>query len=489
MIDLTPDRREALGRAALDWVLQYFNDVSDPPVYPRVTVEQLDRLIAEPLPREPQPAATVMAQFAALAALGRKNGHPRMFGYVQSSASFAGVVGDFLTSALNQNVTSWRSAPSATTVERQVVEWLKDLVGFDPAGAGLLLSGGSLANFAALAVALRASSDADINGRGVAALPGRARVYASSMAHLSIAKAASLIGIGRDAMSTVPIDREHRMDVAALDRQLAADRTAGFHPVCVVANAGEVNTGAIDPLDEIADVCAARQVWLHVDGTYGGFAARAPSAAAALAGLRRADSVSLDPHKWLFAPLDAGCLLVRDAAQLRRTFVHGAAYVDVIADAGMSEFAFWDLGPELSRRFRALKIWFALKCHGAEALVAAIESNIAVARGLASAIHASDDFELLAPVPLSIVCFRYVPAALRPGDKGAGKSDQAISTFNRALMVELQRDGAAYLSNAMIAGDFALRACIVNYRTTVADIDELLSAIRRVAADMIREAS
>jgi glutamate/tyrosine decarboxylase-like PLP-dependent enzyme len=489
MMDFTADQREALGRAALDWVLQYFNDASDPPVYPRVTVEQLDRLIAEPLPQEPQPAAAVMAQFAALAALGRKNGHPRMFGYVQSSAGFAGVVGDFLASALNQNVTSWRSAPSATTVERQVVEWLKDLVGFDPAGAGLLLSGGSLANFAALAVALRASTDADINGRGVGALPGRARVYASGMAHMSIAKAASLMGIGRDAMATIPTDREHRMDVAALDRQLAADRAAGFHPVCVVASAGEVNTGAIDPLNEIADVCAGRQVWLHVDGSYGGFAARAPSAATALEGLRRADSLSLDPHKWLFAPLDAGCLLVRNGAHLRRTFVHGAAYVDVIADAGMSEFAFWDFGPELSRRFRALKIWFALKCHGAAALTSAIESNIAVARRLAAAIDGSEDFELLAPVPLSIVCFRYVPAALRTGSKDDEERDRALNAFNRGLLVELQRDGAAYLSNAMIGGVFALRACIVNYRTTVADIDELLSAIRRVAADLSRETS
>jgi glutamate/tyrosine decarboxylase-like PLP-dependent enzyme len=198
--------------------------------------------------------------------------------------------------------------------------------------------------------------------------------------------------------------------------------------------------------------------------------------------------VSLDPHKWLFAPLDVGCLLVRDAAHLRRTFVHAAAYVDVIADAGMSEFAFWDLGPELSRRFRALKIWFALKCHGAEALVAAIESNIGVARELASAITASDDFELLAPVPLSIVCFRYLPASLRTDDKG-GDRHRALNAFNRALMVELQRDGAAYLSNATIDGDFALRACIVNYRTTGADIGELLSAIRRVAAGMIRESS
>ena len=238
---------------------------------------------------------------------------------------------------------------------------------------------------------------------------------------------------------------------------------------------GVFQTGAVDPLDTIADVCVDTGVWFHVDGSYGGFAAGAPRAADALAAIGRADSVSLDPHKWLFAPLDAGCLLVRDPRHLKRAFTHGAAYVDVIADRDMSEFAFWDHGPELSRRFRALKIWFILKCHGARALTAAIDANIAVAQTLAAAIDASADFERLAPAPLSIVCFRYAPAQLR------GRRD-ALNALNRTLMVDVQRDGEAYLSNAMVGDDFALRACIVNYRTTADDAGLLLETIRRVAA-------
>ena len=424
-VELTPAEREALGRAALDWVLGYCEAIAEPPVYPKVAARQLDELVAESLPEEPQPADQVLAQFAALAALGRKNGHPRMFGYVQSPASFAGVVGDFLTSALNQNVTSWRSAPSATVVEHQVIDWLKALVGFEAAAGGILLSGGSLANFAGLTVALRASTTADINTHGIGALPGRPRIYASAMTHMSTPKAAAMMGIGRDAIVQIPVDEEFRMRPGELAAAIQADRAAGLHPVCVVANAGDVNTGAIDPLDAVADVCAGAGLWLHVDGSYGGFAAGAPSVGGALAALGRADSVSLDPHKWLFAPLDVGCLLVRDPKHLRRAFAHGAAYVDVIADRDMSEYAFWEDGPELSRRFRALKIWFLLKVHGARAIRDAIEQNIVVARGLARAIDASPDFERLAPVPLSIVCFRYVPPRLKGRDDANAESERA----------------------------------------------------------------
>ncbi len=476
-IDLSAAEREALGRAALAWALDYFDTTAAAPIYPPVTARGLLALADEPLPETGQPISEAMDHFAALAALGRKNGHPRMFGYVQSSGSFAGVAADFLASALNQNVTSWRSAPSATTVEHLVIDWLKALVGFDPAGSGLLLSGGSFANFAGLAVALRASTGIDINQQGVAALPGPPRIYTSSMTHMSTPKAAAMLGLGRDAIVPIPVDTGFRMDAAALESQILADRAAGCHIICVVANAGDVNTGAIDPLDAIADVCARTGVWLHVDGSYGGLAAGAPRVGAALAALGRADSLSLDPHKWLYAPLDVGCLLVRNGQRLRQAFAQGAAYIDVIADADMSEFAFWDHGPELTRRFRALKIWFILKIHGSHAIRAAIDDNIAVAQHLADLIDASDDFERLAPVPLSIVCFRYVPLSLR----GDGDHTGALNTVNRALMVEVQRDGDSYLSNAQIGDAFALRACIVNYRTRAADAAHLLETIRRLA--------
>jgi glutamate/tyrosine decarboxylase-like PLP-dependent enzyme len=254
-----------------------------------------------------------------------------------------------------------------------------------------------------------------------------------------------------------------------------ADNAAGHHLVCVVANAGDVNTGAIDPLDALADVCGEQGLWLHVDGAYGGFAAAVPRMTGAFAGMARAQSIALDPHKWLFAPLDVGCLLVRDPSDLRQAFSHGASYIDVVADQDMSDFAFWDVSPELSRRFRALKLWFALKCHGVAAFVTTIERNLDLAQRLAAALDASDDFERLAPVPLSIVCFRYVPGEI-------AHDNAALNEFNRRLLVDVQRDGDAYVSNAMIDGAFALRACIVNHRTRETDIAELLAAIRRAAS-------
>ncbi len=468
-IDLTPDERERLGRAALDWALRYFTQQSELPVYPTVGASELTARLSSPLPGDPQDPAHVLAEFDEVARYGRHNGHPRMFGYVQSSGSFAGVVADLLASAINQNVTSWRSAPAATTIEHQVIEWLKQMVGFDPDGGGVLLSGGSFANFAGLAAALRASTDVDLNQQGVAALPGRPRIYTSEMTHMSMPKAASMLGVGKDAIIRIPVDDQLRMRPGALERQIVSDRAAGFHPVCVVATAGDVNTGAIDPLEIIANVCADAQLWLHVDGSYGALAANSPHVRGAMRGLGRADSLSLDPHKWLFAPLDAGCLLVRNAAALRRAFSEGAGYIDVVADREMSDYAYWDHSPELSRRFRALKIWFLLKIHGACAIQAAIDDNIAVAQHLAALIDASDDFERVAPAPLSIVCFRY-----------RHKDD----AFNKALMVEVQRDGESYVSNATIAGRFALRACIVNFRTRREDMARLLGSIRRVAARM-----
>jgi aromatic-L-amino-acid/L-tryptophan decarboxylase len=473
-LELSVSARRELGEAALDWVLRYFAAASVPPLYPTVSAEELTAIAAEPLPRTGAPVAEVLAQFARLAALGRNNGHPRMFGYVQSSGNFAGAVGDFLASALNQNVTSWRSAPSATTIERLAIEWIKTFVGADATSAGIFLGGGSAANAAAIAVALRASTSVDLGEHGVAALPGHARIYASDRVHMSIAKGAALAGLGRAAVRAVPTV-DGCMNVAALARILADDRARGDHHVCVVANAGEVNTGAIDPLDEIADLCAAQHVWLHVDGAYGGFAAAVPRMEAALAGMRRADSISLDPHKWLFAPLDAGCLLVRDERHLRRAFSHGASYIDVLADRDMSAYAFWDVSPELSRRFRALKIWLALKCHGADAFVTAIDRNIELAQRLAAMLDAAEDFERLAPVPLSIVCFRHVPAGLR-------HDESSLNDHNRRLLIEVQRGGESYLSNATLGSSFALRACIVNHRTTVHDLEQLLQDVRDAAA-------
>jgi aromatic-L-amino-acid/L-tryptophan decarboxylase len=469
VFDWTSSEREQLGRDALAWVLEWFSATGERRLYPEISAPALEARLAAPLPMDPQDARAILAEFATHVAVNsRDNGHPRMFGYVQSSGTFVGAVGDFLASALNTNVTSWRSAPAGTTIERQVIGWMQELVGFDAAGHGLLVSGGSMANLVGIVTAVTAAHP-DIADRGVRSLPGEPVIYASNRVHMSIPKAAAIAGLGRHAVRLLPVDDEFRLDVAALDRAIEQDRRDGRVPICVVANVGDVNTGAVDPIEAVAEVCRRRRVWLHADGAYGGFARLAPSAADLLRGLHLVDSISLDPHKWLFVPVDSGCILVRDESALRRAFRYAAEYVDVIATPEMSEYAFWDYGPELTRRFRALKIWMAFKAYGVRALSDAIERNIVLARRLAAMIDDSADFERLAPVPLSIVCFRHT---------GGRESD----AHNREVMLRVQHGGRSYLSNATIDGRFALRVCIVNHRTSDADLVALLDEIRVAAA-------
>jgi glutamate/tyrosine decarboxylase-like PLP-dependent enzyme len=309
-------------------------------------------------------------------------------------------------------------------------------------------------------------------------LSGEPVVYASELVHLSIPRAAAVLGLGRDAVRRIPVDAECRMRLAALEQAIEADRRAGRLPVCVVVNAGDVNTGAVDPIRGAADLCERHGIWLHADGAYGAFAMLAPSGRDVLAGLERVDSVSLDPHKWLHVPVDAGCVLVRDAAALRSAFSMAAGYVDVIATPGASAYAFWDYTPELSRRFRALKVWMVLRCHGTRALGELIERDIMHARQLAALIDGNERFERLAPASLSTVCFRYVPT-------GERMSTGELNTLNREIMLGVQQGGLAYVSNTMLGATFALRVCILNHRTTDADMPRLLEIIE-AAAEAIR---
>ena len=488
-MDLTSKERRALGMQALEHTLAYFDAADDGPIYPRVGAADLTARFEESLPAEPQDGERILTDYQDLVApSGRNNGHPRMFGYVSSSAAFISVLGDLLASTANQNVTSWRSAPGPTTIERLVVRWIAQIVGFDGPPTGLLTSGGSMANFIALAAAVRRQTGVDVTNDGVRALAREPAIYASTMGHLSIPKAAGLLGLGRRSVRQIPVGQDFAVDLQALEQAIVEDARGGRQPIAVVANAGDVNTGAVDSLGEVAEICKRHGLWLHVDAAYGGFAALVPELRERFAGLDRADSVALDPHKWLFVPLDVGCVLVRDAAALRAVFSHGADYMDVLG--ATSDFAFWEYGPELSRRFRALKIWMTLKRHGTIAIGRAIAANVRLAQRLGELVDEAEDFERLAPVGLSIVCFRYVPVELqraRAAATGAAREvvERRLDALNEAITVEVQRGGVdAYFSNATLEGRFALRACLVNYRTRDADLTRLLQTVRGVAGSV-----
>jgi glutamate/tyrosine decarboxylase-like PLP-dependent enzyme len=469
MLDPSADEIRDWGNSVMQFMADYLGDLRDRNVYRHMSSRRIRDRVDQTLPSKGTDFEGLLKVFReAIVPFSRQNGHPRMFGYVQSPGTPLAAFADLLASTLNANLTVWRSAPAPVELERLTIDWIRQILGFNAEAGGLFVSGGSMANFAAIAAA-RQAKDCSL---------GRLRIYASSETHFSIAKAAALLGIGRDNVRHVAVDEHFRIRVDDLIARITADLEAGYVPFCVVANAGTVNTGAVDPLAEIRKVADRFQLWMHVDGSYGAFAVLAKSAVKLFAGIEQADSIALDPHKWLYLPVDVGCVIYRAPEIARSAFAHEAEYTRIIGEKADEAFAFWDYGPELSRRFRALKVWMLLKGVGLDSLGEAIESNLACARHLESMVRASDDFEMAAPVELSIFCFRYVPVRLR------NESSQAIDAFNERLLVALQRDGSSYLSNATLRGRFALRGCVLNYQTTLRDMEILLDDLRRVAKSL-----
>ena len=466
MLDPSADEIRAWGDSVIRFMTDYLGNLRDRGVYRRIFSRRIrDRLDAA-LPTKGTDFDSLLKIFREdIIPFSRQNAHPRMFGYVQSPGIPLAAFADLLASTLNANLTVWRSAPAPVELERLTIDWIRQILGFNAEAVGLFVSGGSMANLAAIAAARQAKADSS----------GRLRIYASSETHFSIAKAAALLGIGRENVRQVAVDEHFKIRTDDLFAKITTDLGAGYVPFCVVANAGTVNTGTVDPLAEIREIADRFQLWMHVDGSYGAFAVLAESARKLFVGMERADSIALDPHKWLYLPVDVGCVIYRDPEKARAAFAHEAEYTRIIGEQGDETFAFWNYGPELSRRFRALKVWMLLKGVGLDALSQAIESNLACARYFESMVRDSDDFEMAAPVELSIFCFRHVPAQVKK------KSPEAIDAFNERLLVALQRDGSSYLSNATLGGRFALRGCVLNYRTTLRDMEILLDDLRRVA--------
>jgi aromatic-L-amino-acid decarboxylase len=467
-LSIPPDEFRAMGRAALDRIAGYYETLADRPILVPTTSAALREQLDQPLPRDGAPFAQLLDELdATIVRHSRHNAHPRFFGYISSPGTPVTTIGSMIQSALNINVTCWRSGPAATEMEHTTINWLKEMLGYPADGIGLYTSGGSMANFAGLAAARSAKAPGNVVRDGVAAAGAAMCVYVSREGHFSVAKAAGMLGLGEANVREIRTDDRLRMDVADLESQVAADRAAGRLPFCVVASAGTTATGAVDPIAGIAASARRNNLWLHVDAAYGGFAALAPSARPLFAGIELADSVALDPHKWLYLPVGCGCVLYRDPAAARAAFSHTADYTRTIGLERDEAFAFWDYGPELSRPFRALDLWLLLKYAGARRLAESIEHNIACAKYFERLVNASADFEMLAPVELSVFCFRY---------KSGSDAD------NERIMLAMQRAGSTYLSNATIRGRFALRGCVLNYRTTEKDMEQILEDARRAAA-------
>jgi aromatic-L-amino-acid/L-tryptophan decarboxylase len=470
MLEPSADDIHDWGNSVTQFIIEYLGGLRDHPVYRHTSSREIRSGLDSSLPIKGTNFDALLKVFRdTIIPFSRQNAHPRMFGYVQSPGTPIAAFADLLASTLNANLTIWRSAPAPVELERLTIDWIRQILGFKTGAGGLFVSGGSMANLIGIAMARQTKDYSS----------GRLQLYASSETHFSVAKAAALLGIGRENVRYVAVDERFRIRTDDLVAKITADLEAGYVPFCVVANAGTVNTGAIDPLAKVREIADHFQLWMHVDGSYGAFAVLAESGKKLFAGMQQADSIALDPHKWLYLPVDVGCVIYRDPEIARAAFAHEAEYTRMFGEEADEAFVCWDYGPELSRRFRALKVWMLLKGVGLESLSAAIESNFGCARHLESMVRASDDFEMAAPVDLSIFCFRHVPAQLR------NESREAIDTFNERLLVALQRDGSSYLSNATLGDRFALRGCVLNYRTTLRDMEILLDDLRRVAKSLL----
>jgi aromatic-L-amino-acid/L-tryptophan decarboxylase len=469
---LDPQDWEATRRVfheAIDRCLDHLKGIAAEPVW-RETPSGVKARLDASLPAAGEPLESLVEKFSRdMLPYGTGNLHPRFFGWVHGAGTVAGALGEMLAGFMNSNVAGRDHV--AVYVERQVIDWCKEIFEFPPAASGVLTSGTSMGTVIALAVARSAKAGCDVQRQGLGAAP-RLTGYASREAHGANAKAFELLGLGADALRRVPVDENLRMVPGRLAEMIAADRAQSLVPAVVIASAGTVNSGAIDDLAGVAALARAQNLWFHVDGAFGGLALLVPELRGRLAGIERADSIAFDFHKWLQVPYDAGCVLVRDAELHRRTF---SARHEYLAPAGAALAGgdpwFCEFGPEMSRGFRALKVWFTIKAYGTQRLAEVIARNCRQAAFLGDEIKVSHELELVAPVSLNIACFRYV---------GAGLEDAALDALNSDIVAELQSSGIAAPSTTRLNGKTAIRVCITNHRTQTEDLVLLLRSVEKI---------
>jgi glutamate/tyrosine decarboxylase-like PLP-dependent enzyme len=468
-LELSTEEFRRLATEVVELSAQYLASLDARSTFPTTSGMDAEALFSTQLPEKPMSAAALAGLREFLDHGRAQNG--RFYGYVLSPGEPVAALGDLVASIANQNMTAWRSSPSGITIERTVVRWLAEAIGCG-SYMGTLTGGGSAANLMGLAMAREAKLNA--NERGLWEIP-RAVIYASEQVHMAVPKAVAMLGLGRQQLRYVGVDESFRMRPSDLEQTIREDLARGRKPIAIVASAGTVNTGAVDPLREIATIASEHGLWLHVDGAYGALAAIA--ARDKFDGLGMVDSLSLDPHKWLYQPLDCGCLLYRDTSVARQTFAYTGTYAKQLSDDPIEGFVYFEESMELSRRCRGLKLWLSLRFHGLDAFRAAIRQDLDHAQRLAQLVDATPHLERLAPVELSAVCFRH---RLREN-----ASEAERNAFNLALLKRLIARGRVYLSNTELHGKFCLRACIVNHLATDADIEAVIEDVVEVGKQIL----
>lgn len=481
-VGLDPEEFRAMGHQLVDRIAQHFQTLASRRVTSGERPADLQDLLSAttPLPVQASAGGPLLDEATTLLlAHSLFNAHPRFWGYITAGPTAIGVLSELLAAGVNANVGVWKLAPIATEIERQTIRWIAEFIGFPVDCGGLMVSGGNMANFICFLAARRAKADWDVRRTGLAGKDARPlRVYASAATHTWIQKATDLFGLGTDAIRWIPTDRQDCIDVEALRRQVASDRANGDLPFLVVGTAGSVGTGAVDALPEISAFCRESGLWFHVDGAYGALAALVTGAPPDLSGLKDADSVAVDPHKWLYAPLECGCALVRRPEDLLNTFMYHPSYYHLEDN----ETNYIDFGMQNSRGFRALKVWMALRHAGRDHYRKMIGDDIRLATHLYGLLEKHAEFEPLSR-SLSITTFRYVPRDMRERS-GSEEGEAYLNRLNALILTRIESGGDAFLSNAVVNGKFALRACIVNFRTTLEDVEALPDIVARIARQL-----
>lgn len=463
----TGEFRDA-GHRVVDLLADYLEGIESRPLFPATAPAELRELFSEPLPEGGQPMEAVLEEVRdKLLPHSTHVNHPGYFGLMTATPSVPGILGDFIASALNQNVGTWTIAPAATEIERRTLRWLTDLAGYGPEAGGNLTSGGTLANLIGLKLARDAVSGDRAQEEGAGA---RWAAYVSEERHVSVDKAVDMVGVGRAALRALPTDERFRIRTDALEEAIRRDRAEGIRPFCVIGIAGTTNTGSVDPLPRLAEIARREEAWLHVDAAYGGGVLLSPRYRELLAGIEEADSITLDPHKWFYAPLDAGAILVRDERRLTASFGLRPPYLTDEMDPREERYQYFVHGFEQSRRFRSLKVWMTLKRHGSRAVARWIEADIEHARRLAERCREAPDLRPVIEPAMSAICLRYDPGST---------SEEEIAGIHRRVARRIEERGEFWISTTRLAGRAAFRINPINYRTRGEHIDRLFETILR----------
>jgi aromatic-L-amino-acid decarboxylase len=475
-LQLSHDEMHALGVQALDLVIHHFETNRSNPVAVTLPRAETERMLRTAPPEEATPVSELVELLARdVFPNALKPDHPRFYAFVPSPTNFVSVVGDLLISGHNLFAGHWMAASAAGQIEINVIDWLNELVGFPTKmGGGILVSGGSMANLSAIA----AARESKLGGPNESAV-----VYLSDQTHSSMAKGLRILGFRPEQKRTIATDDGFRLSIPALEAAVAADRAAGRLPFCVVANGGTTNTGAVDPLGPLADVCMRENMWLHVDGAYGAAAAITARGRAALAGLERADSITLDPHKWLFQPYELGCLLVRDSTTLQKAFrVEDEDHADYLEDVTRwvkDDVNFYECGVQLTRSFKALKLWLSLRAFGLGEFRRAIESGFEMADHAERTLRAAGTWDVVTPSQMGVVTFRW---------RDASRTDAEIDAITRATVDLMRADGYALVMSTSLRGRPVLRLCPINPATTAEEIEETISRLARFSVEVSAKA-